>query len=188
MTLAHPLSSIVELVEVTLSQTFDDNVCIFDRAVCIGCPASYQLLAIILPDLIQSVGAMIAVWGTIELIIAQTPHEIKELVLTLSTTIAAIFVAISIALDQLLSTFPLHIFPSCLFYYHTIYTVTGVLAFVLYVLVARWYKLRVRDDIVPYHMIAEEFFEMEVAQRRAFIQEQNSANDKGSSDSYTTSS
>lgn len=40
----------------------------------------------------------------------------------------------------------------------------------MYVFVAKWYKLRVRDDIVPYHLIAEEFFEREQAYKNAYIQ------------------
>ena len=190
MALSHPLSAIVELVEVTLSQTLADDVCISDGAVstAAGCPTSYQLLNMILSELVQSVGAMIALWGLIELIIAQTPHEIIGFMLTLSTTIAAVFIVMSLALDHLLKKFSLHFFPSCLFYYQTIYAVIGVLAFVLYVLVARWYKLRIRDDIVPYHTIAEEFFEKEVAQRRAFIQEYMLEDDEESSDNYSTSS
>ena len=183
MTLAHPLSAIVEIEEVTLAQTSADNVCIIDGAVSIGCPIFYHLLARILPALVQCVGAMIALWGTIELIIAQTPYEIKGLMFTLSTTIAGVFVVMSVAVDELLISFPLHFFPSCLFYYHTIYAVIGVIAFILYVLVARWYKLRIRDDIVPYHMIAEEFFEKEIAQRRAFIQEQQLESDEEVSNS-----
>ena len=187
ITLVHPLSAIVELVEVTVSQTSADNTaCIFDGSVSTGCPNFDQLLEIILPDLMQSLGAMIVVWGGIELIIAQSPHKIKGLMLTLSTTIAAVFVGICIALDLLLNTFPVHFFPSCLFYYHTIYTMVGVFAFIVYVLVARWYKLRIRDDIVPYHMIAEDFFEKEVAQRRAFIQEYELEDDEESSDSNSS--
>ena len=131
---------------------------------------------------------MIVVWGMIELIIAQTPHEFIGFTLTLATTIAILFVEISLALNQLLRSFPLYFFPGCLFYYHAIYTLIGVLAFILYVLIARWYKLRIRDDIVPYHMIAEEFFEKEVAQRRAFIQEHDLEDDQESSDSSSTTS
>ena len=88
MTLAHLLFAIVELVDVILSQTSADNVCIFDDAVLIECPTSHQLLAMIHSELVWSLGAIVAAWGMIELIIAQTPHEIEGLVLSLCDTIA----------------------------------------------------------------------------------------------------
>ena len=56
-----------------------------------------------LPELVQSAGAVIAAWGLIELTIAQTAHKFKGLILLLWATIGIVFVVISLDLDQLLS-------------------------------------------------------------------------------------
>ena len=174
MTMVNPLCAIVDLVQVTLSHTSADTVCIIDSTVAGGCPTSYQLLAIAFSELLKSIGAIIGIWGMIELIIARSSHEIKGLTVSITTTIGGAFAIVSLAVNKILSSFPLHFFPSCIFYHHVIYAMIGLLSFVLYILVARWYKLRIRDDTVPYHMIAEDFFEKEIARRHAFTQEEDS--------------
>ena len=47
-----------------------------------------------------------------------------------------------------------------------------MIGFVIFVFASKAYKLRIRDDIVPYHMIAEDYFEKNYEQERAYVQKQ----------------
>ena len=162
--------AMVEFVEVSFSNTPRNITCIFNDGPSNECPAPAYVIWIVLPDLFKSLGATLVVFSMFELIIAQAPQEIKSLLLCITTGIAGVFVVLSYALQNLLATYPIRLYPSCLFYYCTCYFILGMLAFVLYVYAAKRYKLRIRDDIVPFHMIAEEYFEREQANRSAYIQ------------------
>ena len=71
-----------------------------------------------------------------------------------------------LALDMLLIKFPIHLFPGCTFYYSLFYFLVTLVVLAVFVLVSKWYKLRIRDDIVPYHLFAEDNFESNYEQER----------------------
>ena len=164
------IRAMVELVAASLSNTPRNITCIFKDVPSSECPAPAYFVWIVLPDLFKSLGVLLVLFGTFELIIAQAPQEIRSLLLCISTGITGVFAVLSYALQDLLATHPIRLYPSCLFYYCTCYFIIGTLALALYVYAAKRYKLRIRDDIVPFHMIAEEYFEREQANRSAYIQ------------------
>ena len=43
--------------------------------------------------------------------------------------------------------------------------------FLIFVLISKWYKLRKRDDIIPYHMFAEDQFESDYRQEQKWLRE-----------------
>ena len=47
--------------------------------------------------------------------------------------------------------------------------------FLLFVAVSKWYKLRKRDDIVPYHMFAENYFEKNEILEQEYLQAMDDA-------------
>ena len=51
---------------------------------------------------------------------------------------------------------------------YAIYSVITAALLIIFVITSRWYKLRKRDDIVPYHMLAENYFETNYERERAF--------------------
>ena len=48
-----------------------------------------------------------------------------------------------------------------------------MLGFVMFVFVSKAYKLRKRDDIVPYHVIAEDYFEKNFKREQEYMQQQD---------------
>ena len=43
------------------------------------------------------------------------------------------------------------------------------LAFILFVFISKWYQLRKRDDVVPYHMFAEDYFENNYCREHEYL-------------------
>ena len=66
--------------------------------------------------------------------------------------------------------------PNCGLYYYVLLSILSVLSFFCYVYLAKKYKLRVRDDIVPFHRLAEEYFEKEDRLRKAYWRRKELAN------------
>ena len=58
--------------------------------------------------------------------------------------------------------------PNCGLYYYVVLSILSLISFLCYVYFAKKYKLRIRDDIVPVHRLAEEYFEKEEKLRRAY--------------------
>ena len=50
-----------------------------------------------------------------------------------------------------------------------------MLHFLLFAAISKWYKLRKRDDIVPYHMFAENYFEKNEILEREYLQAMDDA-------------
>ena len=60
------------------------------------------------------------------------------------------------------SSFPQNSFLSCSFYYFVFHSPLILAAFIAFVIIAKKYKLRQREDIVPYHQFAEDFVEKDM--------------------------
>ena len=45
-----------------------------------------------------------------------------------------------------------------------------VLNFLLFVVISKWYKLCKRDDVVPYHMFADNFFKKNQILKQEYLQ------------------
>ena len=96
---------------------------------------------------------------SVEFIIAQTPQQIKGLMMCITLETFALFAICGYAIEEVFLHFPFQAFPSCGFYYYMTYFIIAMLNFLLFAAISKWYKLRKRDDIVPYHMFAENYFE-----------------------------
>ena len=83
------------------------------------------------------------------LYIAQSPWQTKGLMLSSFSGSVGLFSAVGIGMAALLKQYPIKFYPGLV-------SIEVVLAFIL---VAMSYKLRQRDDIIPIHTLAENYFE-----------------------------
>ncbi len=92
-----------------------------------------------------------------EFICAQSPHFMKGLIIGLFFAIKGLYQLLSALLTI---PFILHpeLSPSCGFYYYLVNIVVGGCAVVVYAVVAKRYKYRVRDEEPNVHLFAEEFY------------------------------
>ena len=129
--------------------------------------AHHQWLAIPMNTMF-SVSIVIMIITTVEFIYAQTPHQIKSFVIQTTFLFIMFFSSLGELVTQIWKKFPEKYFPSCVFYLDLLHTIFALVSFILFAFIAKRYKLRVRDDIIPYHMFAEEFVENDMKRREAF--------------------
>ena len=70
-----------------------------------------------------------------------------------------LFSAVGVGMAALLEQYPIKFYPGPAFYCHIVYLLVTIEVVLAFVLVAMWYKLRQRDDIIPIHTLAENYFE-----------------------------
>ena len=124
--------------------------------------------AIIVPEILYGISFGLILPTSLEFTIAQSPHEMKGLMVGMWFAAFAIGLAVNIN-----GTFPFKcendIICQNLFYY-IFKSVTIVIILVVFVILAKRYKLRVRENEDNIHMIAEEhyvkYIEQEVEYRK----------------------
>ena len=81
---------------------------------------------------------------------------------------------ISYALGYILNFVPLVPFFGLTSWFYQNLAASGFImtGFVIFVFASKAYKLRIRDDIVPYHMIAEDYFEKNYKREQQYMQQQ----------------
>ena len=122
----------------------------------------------LIPNLFHGISYVLIVYCSVEFIIAQTPQQIKGLMI--SIFLEACGLLFLCGCDEVFLHFPFQAFPSCGFYYYMTYFIIAVLNFLVFVAISKWYKLRRRDDIVPYHMFAENYFEKNQILKQEYLQ------------------
>ena len=73
--------------------------------------------------------------------------------------------------EELSRVFPFKTLPNCELYYYITYSAIALVFFLLFAFISKWYKLRRRDDIVPFHMLAEDYFEKNYIREHNFYQQ-----------------
>ena len=147
------INSIIELVGQVKA---GNSTCMFDaNSIPVPIDCSWTLI----PQGIYSAGIIMTLFSLVEFLIAQSPWQVKGLLLCIAVNAFGAYTLIGLGIDLLLMNVPIRLFPGCGFFYYGIYTIVTFVVFVLFVIVSKWYKLRKRDDVIPYHMFAEEYFE-----------------------------
>ena len=113
--------------------------------------------------LIRNVTSAIIVSVTLEFCMAQAPCQVRGLVCIVFISSCAIFNFVNLFVYR---TFPV---PWILY---TVRSLVLVVFTVLFALASKWYKLRKRDDVIPYHMFAEDQFESNYRQESNWGKEQ----------------
>ena len=131
--------------------------CMFDLY---GLHSNYlfeDITLIIIPRFFSALSNMFIYIALYEFICAQSPHSMKGFLIGLSFAIKGLLQTIAA-----LMVFPfIHVtssFPSCGMYYYIMNISVGILALLLYVIVARGYRYRKRDDICNIYRFAEEYY------------------------------
>ena len=116
----------------------------------------------LLSHLVRDVTKVIVGSITLEFCMAQAPCQVRGLVCTVILSTAGIFVVLYAVLHKV-------IFIELVFC--TARVVAQLVLFVIFLFVSKWYKLRKRQDIIPYHMFAEVQFESNQRQERNWLQD-----------------
>ena len=129
---------------------------------------------IALPVTLHSIGLIFVVIFLTEFIIAQSPHPIKGFMIGLMIASLLVVGGIAYAVNYSLRFVPsLPSLGLTTWFYKNLaasgFIMTG---FVVFMFVSKAYKLRKRDDIVPYHMIAEDYFEKNYEREQQYMQQQ----------------
>ena len=128
----------------------------------------------IVPSALYNVGYLLAAGSLIEFIIAQTPHQIKGLMSGFAIMSCVLFTSIGQGLFEAIVTITSNSTLDTWFYGNIAVSVAIFLGLLVFALVSKWYKLRKRDDIVPFHMLAEQYFEKEHLLYNNYLQQYKS--------------
>ena len=120
---------------------------------------SSQCLWMYLPKLILAMGFIITMYSLGEFVIAQSPWQAKGLVLCILVGSFGLFSFVGIGVAALLERYPIEFPLGPSFYSYVFYLLGTIGVLIMFIFVTKWYKLRQRDDIVPFHMLAENYFE-----------------------------
>ena len=117
-------------------------------------------LLLIVPLVLTSLSHMLFYTAVLEFICSQSPHSMKGLLIGLLYAIKGLYELLAIILVVPFAVGyiyrPSHM--SCGFYYYLVNIVIGVIAVLTYMLVAKKYKYRERDEICDVHRYAEEYY------------------------------
>ena len=125
----------------------------------------------LVPVILYCFSFILVTYTGIEFFIAQSPFQIKGVVLCLMAGFLGIFACVGFFIREIIQLYPINVPPGCVFYHHITYFIVAMAVFILYVLISKWYKLRKRDDIVPIHMLAENYFEKNYEQEQRYLQQ-----------------
>ena len=117
-------------------------------------PSDYRWL--ILPEVMYGISMFLLLTSSLEFIVAQTPKSMRGIMVGLWNTT----LGISHFINGYSYLLYLHIGTEslgCLSYYYIGNTTFILIVFLAYLVVARRYKVRIRDYIVPVYQIAEEY-------------------------------
>ena len=121
----------------------------------VPCPISSCL--ILVADLTRHVGLYLTLFTTVEFIIAQSLCRIRGFVSFLLLQMLAIFTCLQRGLADFITDHRIA---------HAVFFVTISGFFIFFVLLSQRYKLRKRDDAIPYHIFAENEFENNYKRQR----------------------
>ena len=115
---------------------------------------------LLLPTTAYNIGFLLSAITLAEFVFAQTPHSIQGLMTGLMVLSAGISSCIGFGVCKLANA----IFPNTdsWFSSNIALAVASAVYLILFVCFSKCYKLRKRDDIVPIHLFAEEYFEKEL--------------------------
>ena len=153
--------AIVENILLCSSQT--NVTCLFLHSEIFNV-SSEGLWWVLFPTSVNQLGFLLSVITLNEFVFAQTPHSIQGLITGMIAVSVGLSSATGIGLCKLICA----IFPSTdnWFSSNIALSVASAVYLILFVCFSKRYKLLKRDDIVPIHLFAEEYFEKELKGRR----------------------
>ena len=107
-------------------------------------------------------GVLIVKCTAVEFVIAQSPYQLRGFVTSVCLGVWGIFNLLGLSSNWFVWDCNIHIALSAL----------SLCLFVLFLFVSKRYKLRQRNEVIPYHMFAENQFEKDYRLRREFLEDQ----------------
>ena len=129
-----------------------------------------------IPHLLGIVGLVFCVIVLLEFIIAQSPHEMKGFLFGLLFGFDGIAKLIGYNLYRPFQFLPVSIPISCGFYYYLTQTLLLSLVFIIFLILSKHYKLRMRNNPVNIHMIAETHITAYIDQEEEYYRDINEEN------------
>ena len=117
-----------------------------------------------IPLILNGMGVCILEMSFLEFLIAQTPAKMKGLIIGVWNVVRGMGTSLGLLLPFIFKQLP-HVLPSCGFYYLLTNLVLLIFVFAVFLMAAKWYKLRQREIVVNVHAIAEEHWERYMDQR-----------------------
>ena len=124
-----------------------------------------------LPQVFGGFGIVLCTIGSFEFIIAQSPIQMKGLLFGLWFAFNGMAKLIGYNLYRPFQLLPASIPISCGFYYYLTQTLLLLLLFVVFYILSKHYKLRVRNNPVNIHMIAETHITAYIDQEEEYFKE-----------------
>ena len=128
-------------------------------------PIDYHL--ILIPNVINGLGALLIIPTSMEFILAQAPLEMRGFYLGIMFATQSIYGQLGWYLIKPFQQSP-WLWPSCEFYFFLLNTLIMVVCLLIFIPLSYWYKLRNRDDIFHYHMVVEDFYENDFNRREQY--------------------
>ena len=121
---------------------------------------------LIIPNALTGAAFALILPVSIEFICAQSPQIMKGLLVGLWFSTQGLFEIIGDNLNWPFTLFQTDVTPSCEFYYYLMKCLLLVITFLLYTVVAKWYKLRKRQTVYNANFVIAEYFERHFDQRK----------------------
>ena len=125
---------------------------------------------LLITDTVFAIGLVIAACSLVEFIVAQTPNRMRGFMVGLWIT----GFGVATIVNKLI-VLPFHyippVSPSCGFYYYLLLSLLTMMTLVVFVFLAKRYKLRVREIHVNIQAIAEEHYERYFDQEEEYLKE-----------------
>ena len=166
----HVLGTVGMVVIETIGHLQTPNVtCMFNDTINEAMSLNYYWTMI--PLMLRVVGTVFCVIVLLEFIIAQSPHEMKGFLFGLSFAFNGIAKLIGYNLYRPFKLLPQSIPISCGFYYYLTQTLLLSLVFIVFLILSKHYKLRMRNNPVNLHMIAETHITAYIDQEEEYFRE-----------------
>ena len=130
----------------------------------------------IIPQVIKAIERLIFIIVTNEFIIAQAPQQMKGFLFGLYYAFNGIAKVFGYNFYHLFQLLPQSIPISCGFYYYLTQNLLLLLVFIIFLILSKYYKLRVRDNPVNIHMIAETHITAYINQKEEYNRETDEEN------------
>ena len=167
------ISSLLDLTLDTIGHTLSNSTqCMFDTS---SVPANTLPISpywLLICDLVYSIGHVLALISAIETFLAQVPISLRGTATGIGIVMVLLAQSIRTEIISILSQLDLNnVTPSCGFYYYLVQSILIMLFLVMFVIVAKRYKLRERERHVNIQAIVEEHHERYLNQEEEYMRE-----------------
>ena len=151
----------VSVIELVGHRMNPNATCLFDEPVSV-IPIDYDWALLLI--IIRGTGNIIGSLTIIKFLIAQSPHQMKGLLYGCYYGFNGVAKLIG---HNLYRPFKLlsHTTPSCGFYYYLTQSIIFIFIIILFVMISKWYKLRMRNNPININLIVADHVEKYINQR-----------------------